>query len=378
MLNIWTQRSGYSFGTIQESTAQSIPLPVTYDNIVADSSAVTYRVISGGLPPGLRILGDSIVGTAFEVPRITDFSFCIRATYNEQISDRTFTITVDGQDDPEFLTSTGLLPVGSNNAYFVLDSSFVDFQINVIDLDTASGQTLKYFISSGDGDLPPGLTLTEDGRISGFIDPIPVIPIEAGDGSYSSELYDQFGYDYGSRPDNGYDSYIYDSVFFDFFLPVKSPRKLNRNYEFIISVSDSDVVAKRQFKIYVVGDDFLRADNTLASARNAVFTVDGTYLRAPIWITAADLGIHRANNYVTIFLDTYDAQVLGPVIYSLDVTNPDGSASLLPPDMQFDASNGEIFGVVPYQPAVTKTYNFTVTATRFGEDLETITQRIDV
>jgi len=375
MLNIWTQKSGYSFGTIEESTAQSISLPVTYENTFDDSSSVTFRIISGQLPPGLRLSGDRIIGTAFEVPRITEFDFCIRASYNSEISDRTFKITVDGLDEPEFLTESGLLPVGSNLAYFVLDSSFIDFQIDVIDFDTASGQSLNYFISSGDGELPPGLTLTEDGRITGFIDPIPVIPIDASDGSYSADLYDQFGYDYGSRPDNGYDSYIYDSVFFDFFLPVKSPRKLNRNYEFIVSVSDSDVVAKRQFKIYVVGDDFLRADNTLVSAGNGVFTVDGTYLRSPIWITPPDLGIYRANNYVTIFLDTYDAQVLGPVIYSLDTVNPDGSASVLPPDLQFDVSNGEVFGVVPYQPAVTKTYRFTVTATRFGEDLETASSK---
>jgi hypothetical protein len=375
MLNIWTQKSGYSFGTISESTAQSIPLPVSYDSIVQDSSSVTFKVISGSLPTGLRLVGDHIVGSAFEVPRITEFKFCIRASYNNEISDRTFTITIDGLDEPEFLTEEGLLPVGSNRAYFVLDSSFIDFQIDVIDLDTAAGQTLKYFISSGDGELPPGLTLTEDGRIFGFIDPIPVIPLDASDGSYSVDLYDRFGYDYGSRPDNGYDSYFYDSVFFDFFLPVRSPRKLNRNYEFFISVSDSDVVAKRRFKIYVVGDDFLRADNTLVNAGSGAFTVDGTYLRAPIWITPEDLGIRRANNYVTIFLDTYDAQVLGPVLYSLDSVNPDGSPSFLPPDMQFDASNGEIFGVIPYQPAVTKTYRFTVTATRFGEDLETASSK---
>ena len=371
MLNIWTQKSGFSLATIQESTTQSIALPVTYTENFSDSSAVSYKVISGQLPPGLRISGDRIVGSAFEVPRITEFNFCIRATYNSEISDRTFKITVEGSDDPEFLTEEGLLPVGSNNAYFILDSSFIDFQIEALDFDTAAGQTLKYFISSGDGVLPPGLTLTSDGRISGFIDPIPVIPIESSDGSYSADLYDQFGYDYGSRPDNGYDSYVYDSVFFDFFLATKAPRKLNRNYEFIVSISDGDTVARRQFKIYVVGDDFLRADNTLISSGNGVFTVDGTYLRAPIWITPSNLGLYRANNYVTVRLDTYDAQVLGPVIYSLDATNPNGSPSQLPPDMQFDLSNGEIFGIVPYQPAVTKTYNFTVTATRFGENLET-------
>ena len=41
------------------------------------------------------------------------------------------------------------------------------------------------------------------------------------------------------------------------------PQKLNRYYEFTVSVRDGDVVARRTFRIFVVGDDFLRADNTI-------------------------------------------------------------------------------------------------------------------
>lgn len=370
MLQIWTAKSGTSLGTIQERTAIDIALPVSFSNTFNDSSNITYSVISGSLPPGLRISNDRIVGTAFEVPRPTEFKFCIRASYDNDIADRTYSITVEGADEPVFLTDPGTLPVGSNQAYFILDSSQVDFQIDAIDNDTAAGQTLKYFIASGDGELPPGLTMSESGRITGFIEPLPTIPTDRRTGSYSEDLYDSFGYDYGSKPDNGYDSYIYDTVFYDYFLPTLTPRKLNRNYEFIVTVSDGDNISRRQFLIYVVGDDFLRADNTLISSGNGVFTVDGTYLRAPIWITPNDLGLYRANNYITVYLDTYDAQVLGPVVYSLDATNPDSTPSLLPPNMQFDAASAEIFGIVPYQPAVTKTYKFTVTASRFGSDGE--------
>lgn len=370
MLDIWTASSGTSLGTIQEKAIVNIALPVSFSNTFSDSSALTYRVISGSLPPGLRISNDSIIGSAFEVPRTTEFTFCIRASYNSQIADRTFKITVEGADEPVFVTDEGPLPVGANQAFFVLDSSFVDFNITAVDDDTAAGQTLKYFIASGDGELPPGLTMSDSGRITGFIDPLPTVPTDRRNGSYDEDLFDSFGYDYGSRPDNGYDSFIYDSVFYDFFLPTLTPRKLNRNYEFIVTVSDSDNISKRRFLIYVVGDDFLRADNTLVSAGNGAFTADGTYLRAPIWITPSDLGLYRANNYITIYLDTYDAQVLGPIVYNLDSTNPDGSPSLLPPNMQFDLASAEIFGIVPYQPAITKTYKFTVTARRFGEDGE--------
>ncbi len=370
MLQIWTANSGTTLGTIQERTNTEISLPVSFSNTFNDSSALTYTVISGSLPPGLRLSDDKIIGSAYEVPRTTEFVFCIRAKYNNDIADRTFKLTVEGEDLPEFLTEEGALPIGASQAYFILDSSLVDFQIDAVDNDTASGQTLKYFISSGDGELPPGLSMSDSGRITGFIDPLPTAPTDNRTGSYSEDLYDSYGYDFGSRPDNGYDSYIYDSVFFDYFLPTLTPRKLNRNYEFIVTVSDGDNISKRRFLIYVVGDDFLRADNTLVSAGNGVFTVDGTYLRAPIWITPSDLGLYRANNYITIYLDTYDAQVLGPVVYSLDSVNPDSTPSLLPPNMQFDIRNAEIFGIVPYQPAITKTYKFTVTASRYGSDGE--------
>jgi hypothetical protein len=195
--------------------------------------------------------------------------------------------------------------------------------------------------------------------------------LTSGNGSYNTDLYDSIGYDYGNRPDNGYDSFVYDTVTFDYNLPVATPKKLNRNYEFRVSVSDGDTVTKKTFKIYVVGDDFLRADNTLMNVGSGVFSADGTFIRKPIWITPEDLGLHRANNYVTILLDTYEVPVVGPVVYSLDASNPDSTVSELPPGLQFDIVTSELFGVIPYQPAISKTYKFTITATRYGVDYET-------
>lgn len=93
-LNIWTKFSGYSLGTFQERVTITIPLPVTND------TGVTYSVISGSLPRGLRLSGNAIVGTPFEVPRSTIFTFCIRASKDNELADRTFNITVEGEDPP--------------------------------------------------------------------------------------------------------------------------------------------------------------------------------------------------------------------------------------------------------------------------------------
>ena len=130
-LSVWTERSGYSFDTIQERTSINQPLPVV--------GTATYSVISGKLPPGLRIVGDAIIGSAFEVPRSTEFRFVVRASHNNEISDRTLAITVEGADQPTWQTAAGTLPIGPNNAYYVLDSSYIDFQLKATDSDTAAG-----------------------------------------------------------------------------------------------------------------------------------------------------------------------------------------------------------------------------------------------
>jgi hypothetical protein len=368
-LSVWTERSGYRFDTIQERNIVNISLPAVNNN------EISYSVISGKLPPGLRIVNNTIQGTPFEVPRSTDFEFVIRASNGTQIADRTFFLTVEGADQPVWQTAAGSLPIGPNNVYYILDSSYIDFQLLAIDTDTAAGQQLKYFIASKDGELPPGLVLTDSGRIVGWIQPALVIPASAGNGFFDTAVYDTVAFDFGYRSTNGYDSYVYDTSNFDYSTPSLSPKKLNRNYEFIVTITDGDTEVKRKFKIYVVGDDYFRADNTITTAGSGSFMVDATYVRAPIWVTPSNLGIRRANNYQTIRLDTYDDLDLGAIVYSLESTNPDSTPSVLPPGMQFDQGTAEVFGVIPYQPAITKTYKFTVSATRLSDRSETATSK---
>ena len=451
-LSIWIQDSGYSFGIRQERETVDINLPTN------NTPGVTFSVIAGKLPPGLRISGYKIVGTPYEVPRTTEFKFVIRATAASGISDRTFYMTVAGADEPQWISPSGPLPVGANNAYFVLETSYIDFQLGASDTDTAVGQKLNYFIASGEGELPPGLLMTSSGRITGFIQPLLQIPAKSGNGPFDTDLYDSVAYDFGFRPSNGYDSFVYDSTVFDFFVPTTKPRKLNRNYEFIATITDGDTVNKRKYRIFVVGDDFFRADNTITSSGSGTFTADVTYVRTPIFTTPANLGIRRANNYQTFKIDIFEGFTdLGPINFSycdvnarisgivrkesasdnrqglnfirferasdvpkigqfvsfagdfpgatgktydiigvdtvggdtyritvipnLDMSIPDSTAiyigdkSKLPPGMSFDGNTGEVFGVVPYQSAVTREFNFTIKATRFGQSSETASSR---
>jgi hypothetical protein len=450
-LNIWSQPSGYTFGTFQEQAIFNSPLPL----IVGYVSGVIFKVISGKLPPGLNIVGSTITGTPYSVSDITVFTFCVRATSTAtgEISDRTFSITIDGADAPVFVTPTGSLAVGTHKQMYVLDKTYINYQIEAFDLDTSAGQTLNYFISSGDGALPPGLTMSASGNISGFILPAVKIKPADGTGTYDQAYYDAAAFDFGLRPTNGFDSYIYDRVFYDYNLPNVRPSTLNINYQFKVTVSDGISIAQRIFKIFVVGDDQFRADTTTTDGfADELFTADVTYLRQPAWLTNSNIGLFRANNYLTVPVALYDnsnvfynlelinqevkaqavnilpsdnfkngnkitvTNVTGTIVpgylchfegiiagatdqlykismvenlgsgrYRLTVLTPlqvsittgtsfyIGTLSILPKGTSFDVKTATIYGLVPYQPAITKNYNFTITATRFGDKQDSAT-----
>ena len=332
-----------------------------------DASA-TLEVISGSLPPGLQIKEKTIQGTPLEVARDTEFKFVIRASLNGEIDDRTFKINVSGADKPIWETSAGALPVGNNDTFYILDSAPIDFQLIANDDDLDAGQTLEYFIASGDGELPPGIELTRDGRIVGVVDPVLAIDTLANTGYYDTNPYGTFPFDFGVRSANGYDSFYYDVEFYDKSVATKSPKKLNRNYQFRVSVSDGDTIEKRLFRIFVVGDDFLRADNTIMQAGNTLFGADATHVRTPIWLTPADLGYRRADNFLTVYLDVIDSSsISGFVTYDIEDFNDDNTPSVIPPGLTLDTGSGELAGIVPYQPSVTKEYKFTVKATRYTD-----------
>jgi len=263
-------------------------------------------------------------------------------------------------------TASNLPPERASNAFFVLDNSKIDFDLEAIDSDLTAGDTLKFYIADGDGELPPGLTLDTNGKISGIVDPILAL---------DSDNYDPYGdstrQQQGVTDTEGYDSFTFDTQFYGFGLPSRNPRKLNREYEFIVTVADDVSESKRRFSIYVVSDDFLRADNTIMKSATGLFTADVTYLRKPIWLTRGNLGSIRADNYQTIFIDVYDPNyLLGNINYELRDYNDDGTPSVIPEGLEFDSQTGELAGIVPYQPAVEKDYKFTIEATRSEADQE--------
>ena len=320
----WNLSSG-SLGTINEREKQQILLDVS-----SDTGTYDLKLIAGSIPRGLRIEGSNIVGTPLEVAKETTSKFVIRATDTNDVADRTFSITVVGADEPIWATPEGLLPVGPNDTYFVLDNDKVDFQLQVLDPDIPAGDTIEYYIPFNGGSLPPGLSLSKTGKISGFTDPIFSLDYKIYSGNFDLNLYDSDPYDLGTRPASGFDTFDFDGATWDYFEETNFPRRLTRYYQFIIAASDGIHEIRRTFQIYVVSESFLKSDNTIMQVGTGVFRADNTHYRNPVWITDPDLGIKRANNYVTVFLDVYDPPTLeGLITYQFETVNPQINAKTI-------------------------------------------------
>jgi hypothetical protein len=357
----WITPAG-SLGLLTERITVDISLSAT-----SNVGSVTYSLIAGALPRGLKLIDGAVKGSPTEVRVYTDSRFVIRATDGVDIEDRTFSIAVDGSDQPIWLTNEGFLNVGPAEAYFVLDNSPVNFQLEARDTDVIAGDILEFYLVPNGGLLPPGLSLSKTGLISGFTDPVFAVEYtRETSGGYDTTPLDVFPIDFVEARSNGFDTFLYDNVTFDYNEPSQTPRRLSRIYNFVVAVTDGVYTETRLFKIYVVTEEFLQSDNSIVQVDTNLFQADASSARSPIWITNSDLGRFRANNYVTIFLDVYDPPTLsGTITYFLLPTNPDNSVSELPPGMALDTVTGEIAGSVPYQARISKTYTFTIRAVNY-------------
>lgn len=367
MAIVWNTPAG-SLGTLTERVIVDIPLS-------ASGGTVTYTLISGNLPRGLRLTNGRIQGSPVEVKKFTTSRFVIRASDETDLEDRTFSMSIDGEDVPQWITNEGFLNVGKGQAYFILDNAQINYQLEATDTDLTAGDNLEFYLLPNGGELPPGLSLSKSGVLSGFTDPIFSIEYNASlTGAYDSGAFDVTPLDAVESMSNGYDSYFYDNVTFDYSESSRTPKRLSRIYTFIVAITDGANVSSRLFKIYVVTEEFLKADNSLLQVDTNIFTADSSSDRQPIWITESDLGRFRANNYVTIYLEVYDPPTLaGTITYFLLPTNPDNTPSTIPPGMELDSITGEITGRVPYQARVSKVYTFSMMAVNFPTTIATQT-----
>ena len=200
----------------------------------------TFRVISGTLPIGIRITEHGnvagypctqVTGVPLEVPVEELHQFVVRVTDSEgNVADRTFSITVTGENSPVPLRApyTG----GSLGAFS--DGSYIE--LNIQGTDTDPGDVILYRLVQGQ--LPPGLTLSRAGIISGYVVPE----------SLQEDVY-------------GFDQDFFDTVGFD-----KGTLFISKNFAFSVQLDDGKIPVIADYEMTVIRSDYLSADTDVFSS----------------------------------------------------------------------------------------------------------------
>ena len=336
---VWNTTAG-SLGTIAEGLFFNTPV-IAQD---PDGGTVKYVLIAGELPEGIQVRINGVIegvpvpfariqGVPAEVGEDITSKFAIRAYVEEngstRINDRTFSLTVTGQDVPEFTT-----PAGSLGTFY--DGDVVDIDIEFTDQDPDDTVT----VSLESGELPPGLSISSTGTISGYIEPIAPLPDTAIAG------YDR-------------DGTAYDEFPFDF-----SSRSINKNYQFTIKITDGKDQNIRTFEMYVVSRDSLTADTTDFTGDNNDITADVLSQRTPFisnYPAATDttaagfIGTFRHDNFFAYQIQALDLDG-DPVEFEIET----GDSTDVPPNLVFDRTTGWLRGFFPDQGATELDYSFRI------------------
>ena len=303
----WVTPPG-TLGTIPEGVFYSVPLVATA------AEPVYYRVIAGRLPPGIQIdetgvmsgnpqAQSTVQGVPLNVNRDTTSQFAVRAYTQQQIggvtvitglADRTFSLTVTGQNVVTWTTPAGTIATyidGDQIAGLAVQYSDPDpYAVNVVTLIA--------------GALPPGLTISASGIISGYITPNPDATVTL------------------------------------------------TTYSFTLRVSNVSSGDVRSFDIQVYARSTMSADNTHITADNTYITADITNAQSPIITTpTGSIGSTRSDNFFTF-------QFAG-----LDFNhNPFEFIALtaLPPGLALDPNTGWLYGYIPYGGVSVVDYSFAI------------------
>lgn len=361
-------------------------------NPVPPAVTVTYKLLNGTFPIGTNsdplVLSSSgiLTGTPSEVPAQTEYTFTIRATDNfGNIKDRTFSMSVFGFNGVRITTPNGML-------LDVFDSTLVDYYLNVN--NPIPNNT--YIIILTGGEIPPGLTLTTDGRIRGYAEP-PVMP----NGSPTQRVYNftvqltsQLGIDTKSYSIQVKNQQLYSAA------NTRKPAILNRNpltlpvplndpyYSYYLLDSNiiPDINSGEYFSFKIIGHDF---DNIGLTYNFSVLPPGLTGDTSTGWITGIPnippnsiikyqfrVNVNK-NNVTTILSDliTFEITVRNNIVPDIEWVTPANLGTInagsisqlqltatssrdieyrliggsLPPNVTL-LDNGQIVGRFPYQP----------------------------
>ena len=347
---LWTITSNASspYATLSENEYYNIPIPVI--------AGCTVKLISGTLPPGIRLVDNIISGTPASVSTDTDYVAILRAELDDQLDDCSFMFRVTGKDIPVWVTPPGYIYPDMARPY-VIDGSVIDYQFVATDRDEQANEQLRYYVSGGE--LPEEVVLLENGKLTGTIG-LYVSP------TYPATEVQYYPFPYPSRGEftNNKDSDFYDTSSISMSLST-IPLRVSRTYTFEISVYDGKTIpVPRTFMLHIWGNDTLRADTTLMAASESIVYSDISSLRLPEWISTTHFGYFRGNNNITLYLDVYDpTNATGYAKYTLLPYSATGEITNLPSGLTLDENRGILQGYLPSATQNVHEYTFTVRAT---------------
>ena len=303
----WVTPAG-TLATIPEGVFYSIPLVATADD------TVFYSVIAGRLPPGIQVDQTGVLaglpeaisevqGVAQDVVNDTTSQFAIRAftkttvggvTVITGLADRTFTITVTGQSTVTWTTPAGLVLTEFDG------SQIEPLTLAYSDPDPNSTNTVSLVA----GALPPGLAVSSQGVITGYITPNP------------------------------------------------AATQTTATYSFTLRVTNGISADVRTFSILVYARSWMTADNTQVTADNTFITADISPVQTPIITTpTGSIGTTRSDNFFAFQFQGsyYDGD---PIEFE--------ATTILPPGLILDPVSGWLYGLIPFEGIVTNTYDFSL------------------
>ena len=303
----WVTPAG-PLGTIPEGVFYSVPLVAIAD------APVFYQVIAGKIPPGIQINETGILagnpqavstvqGVPLDIASDTTSKFAVRAyttrvingtTVIDALADRTFTITVTGVSAITWDTPAG------NIGTFFDGVQVTDLELSYDDPDQFAVNTVTLIA----GALPPGLTVSDTGVISGYITPNP------------------------------------------------SAAETITTYSFTLRVSNGVSSDVRTFDLLIYARSRMTADNTQFTADNTFVTADASPLQPPVILTpTGSIGSVRSDNFFAFQFTGFDPN--GDAFEFVAITD-------LPPGLAIDPISGWLYGYVPFEGIVSNQYSFSL------------------
>jgi hypothetical protein len=360
----WVTTAG-DLGTIPNSKYYSLSL-------VAESNtnlAITYSFVSGELPEGMYLTSNGLLRgvpvflNQDVVDQLENYRFTIRATNSAgAISDRSFTLTVTDVYGPIIEPTTELL-----GTFF--DGTFFTQQLTVTELNPEV--VIEWSVS--EGSLPPGITLSNTGLLSGYIQPLELIGA-FGPGGFDGDVLTQGVITQQQE---------YDYSPYDF-------NELNQSlsYTFTIQAFDGSNYDLQTYIVGIASRVNFTADSTNL-ANDTYLTSDSKNVYLPVILNATTtLPTGRQDSYYAYKFEGFDFS-RDPLTYSIASTygtydaggfDPlgrddanDGLAGSFDlvtsgnsnlPGLLLDSQTGWLYGKISPQTASLQTFSFGVQASK--------------